>query len=188
MALLLITGQLELWHVYLTQASGAICAAFQLPAFQASITQLVPRERLSRAQSLVQLADGLSLVVAMPLAGLLIGTIGLGGVVLLELASFGCAVAALLAVRFPPLPSSAQAAAESRDWRALLFEPLMREGGVLAGSVGAVIGTGPGRGIALMHLLTGCGLVLASAVGWRSPQLRNLERELPDLLSDRPAG
>ena len=41
-----------------------------------------------------------------------------------------------------------------------VFEPLLAPGGGLAGSVGRVLGTGPGRGIALMFVLAGLGTTL----------------------------
>lgn len=43
-----------------------------------------------------------------------------------------------------------------------LFAPLLTEGGVLADSVGRIVGTGEGRGIALMLVLSGAGLVAAA--------------------------
>lgn len=60
-----------------------------------------------------------------------------------------------------------------------VFEPLLVEGGALASSVGAVIGTGPGRGIALMFLLGGGAISLVSALAWLLPNLRRLEDEDP---------
>ncbi len=61
-----------------------------------------------------------------------------------------------------------------------VFEPLLAEGGPLAATLGAVIGVGPGRGIALMFLLGG-GLIMALAgVGYLYPRLRLLESEMPD--------
>ncbi len=66
-----------------------------------------------------------------------------------------------------------------------VFEPLMADGGALAGSVGQVIGVGEGRGIALMYIITGLmliGLVVASAL---IRSLRLLEDILPDHV---PAG
>ncbi len=63
-----------------------------------------------------------------------------------------------------------------------VFEPLMRADGALAGSVGALIGTGPGRGMALMFILAGGLLVVLGAVAAR-PGLRRVE-ELPDLVED----
>ncbi len=61
-----------------------------------------------------------------------------------------------------------------------VFEPLLAEGGALAGSVGAVIGTGPGRGVGLMFIITGLMTVSLAVLGYALPRIRNLEEELPD--------
>ncbi|MEU6205427.1 amino acid adenylation domain-containing protein [Micromonospora musae] len=59
-------------------------------------------------------------------------------------------------------------------------KPLLAPGGALAGSVGQLIGTGPGRGLALLVAVSGL-LQLAWAVrGWFNPRLRLLEDHLPD--------
>ena len=61
-----------------------------------------------------------------------------------------------------------------------VFEPLMADGGALAGSVGQLIGVGEGRGIALIYIITGLtllALVIASAL---TRSLRRLEDILPD--------
>lgn len=44
----------------------------------------------------------------------------------------------------------------------LVFEPALADGGSLAGTVGSVIGTGPGRGAAFMMILVGAAAMLAS--------------------------
>jgi len=61
-----------------------------------------------------------------------------------------------------------------------VFNPLLATGGALAGSVGRVIGTGPGRGIALMFLIMAFVPALAAVWGLLNPRLRNVEAELPD--------
>lgn len=61
-----------------------------------------------------------------------------------------------------------------------VFEPLLRAGGPLAGSVGQIIGVGKGRGMALMLILTGFFIMLTVALASRSPRLIHLESELPD--------
>jgi MFS family permease len=61
-----------------------------------------------------------------------------------------------------------------------LFEPLMSADGVLASSVGMVIGTGTGRGIALMFTLFGLTQLLIVLVSSLIPKVRLLEDELPD--------
>jgi MFS transporter, DHA3 family, macrolide efflux protein len=101
LALLFFIGNLQIGLIYLLQVLAAVCNAFQVPAYQASITTLVPREQLPRAIGLGQLADGSSLVLAAPLAGLLFAPLGLGGIFMLDLATFLVAVGCLLAVRFP---------------------------------------------------------------------------------------
>jgi MFS transporter, DHA3 family, macrolide efflux protein len=70
-----------------------------------------------------------------------------------------------------------------------LFEPLLDAGGPLAGSVGRVLGTGPGRGMGLLVVVLGTSIVLFTAVAWLDPRLRAAEEELPDgLAGESPAG
>jgi hypothetical protein len=64
-----------------------------------------------------------------------------------------------------------------------VFEPLMAEGGALAGSVGAVIGVGPGRGVGLMFIVTGLLTAVLGVVGYLAPRVRNIETELPDYVA-----
>ena len=67
-----------------------------------------------------------------------------------------------------------------------VFEPLMAHGGPLAGSAGRLIGTGPGRGIALFYVTLALAPILASAWGYANPRITRLEDELPDAVGDRP--
>jgi hypothetical protein len=69
-----------------------------------------------------------------------------------------------------------------------VFEPLMRVGGPLAGSVGRLIGTGHGRGIALLFMALGLFMLVTVAVALRTPALRDLEDTLPDVLPDDEVG
>ncbi|MEU4159990.1 MFS transporter [Actinoplanes sp. NPDC026670] len=55
-----------------------------------------------------------------------------------------------------------------------LFEPLLLADGALAGSVGAVIGVGPGRGMALLMLLIGVVMLITAVVASQQDSLRRL--------------
>lgn len=66
-----------------------------------------------------------------------------------------------------------------------VFEPMLRDGGALAGSVGQIIGVGPGRGIALVFLLTGLFNTLAVIAAAFHPRIRRIEDELPDAIQGR---
>lgn len=63
-----------------------------------------------------------------------------------------------------------------------VFRPLLVEGGALAGSVGRVLGVGPGRGIGLIYLSLAVFPLLASLWGYSQPRLRRVEEELPDAI------
>jgi DHA3 family macrolide efflux protein-like MFS transporter len=63
-----------------------------------------------------------------------------------------------------------------------VFEPLLAPGGALAGSVGRVLGTGPGRGIGFLFVSLGCLVFLTALAGSRQASLRNVETDLPDAL------
>ncbi|MET7951769.1 amino acid adenylation domain-containing protein [Micromonospora sp. NPDC005324] len=67
-------------------------------------------------------------------------------------------------------------------------QPLLEPGGALAGTVGVVLGTGPGRGLALLVVLSGL-LQLGWAIrGWCNPTLRLIEDNLPDALPPAEIG
>ncbi|HYI11611.1 MAG TPA: MFS transporter [Thermoanaerobaculia bacterium] len=344
-ALLVASDRLEVWHIYLATALSSACGAFQWPAFAASIPMLVPKEQLGRANGMVQVAEAAGLVVSPLLAGVLVVTIGLRGVILIDIATFLVAVIAVLFLRIPqpaattapreaggsltrdiadswsyirgrsgllalfalfasfnfivgmagiliqPLilsfttpavlgtlvsiggsglllggvvmgiwggpkhrvpgillfmliggvllllhglaPSSiligfvaptflftwpiingssysilqTKVAADmqgrvfalshmitqsSRPLAALIagpladgvFEPLLMPGGSLAGSVGRTIGTGPGRGIALLFMVLGVLQLVTAIAGYLHPHLRNLETEMPDIVAE----
>lgn len=65
-----------------------------------------------------------------------------------------------------------------------VFEPLMADDGLLAETVGRVIGTGTGRGTGLMFIFIGVGLLAFLALAASYPRLRNLERDVPDAIPD----
>ncbi len=345
---LIATGRLEIWHIYVTNAISAVFGAFQRPAHMAATTQLVPREHYGRASGLTQLSQAVGRIISPILAGFLLVSIQIEGVILVDFATFIFATITLLLIRIPrpkvtkegaaskgsmlkeamfgwtyikerpgllgmlllfafinfslsfsgplipPLILSfstekvlgaiisvggagmvvgsllmsawggskrkinslmgsmfvfglfismtgAQAnpvliGASSFAFFALLpiasgssqaiwqvkvapdvqgrvfatrymlasaatplafilsglltdnvFEPFMAEGGALAGSVGQLIGVGPGRGIGLIFIVMGILITLATLLGYLNPRIRRVEDELPDFVVDTPA-
>jgi DHA3 family macrolide efflux protein-like MFS transporter len=67
-----------------------------------------------------------------------------------------------------------------------VFEPMLARGGLLAGSVGAVIGVGPGRGIGFLFVLLGLLMVAGLFFASSYRRLRLVEDELPDAEPDEP--
>lgn len=346
LAWLVLSGHFQVWQVFAASVAASVISAFQEPAFTASIAMLVPRRQYGRAMGLMQTVGSITQVSTPIISGVLVVTIGLGGIMLIDVASYLAAVGTLLLVRIPnpertpgaakpslladaaygwsflrarpgmfalllffmvtnfwmgfinPLLSPmvlafttpamlgtiasvigvgslisglalgvwggperrmrgiflaslaaavctaglglrpsvvsitiagfffalcapVMGATSSAIWLAKtppeamgrvmavrrmtsmimmplailasgplaqrVFEPMLMPGGALAGSVGAVIGVGKGRGIALMFLCLGAVLVLTTVVGALVPRIRNVERDVPDAPHPAPA-
>ena len=99
LALLAITGRLRVWGVYPMVAAISSFQSVQFPALASSLTLLVPRPHLSRANGMVALGTSLAMVAAPLIAGLFLNSIGLGRVLLISVATYGFAVITLLMVR-----------------------------------------------------------------------------------------
>ncbi len=66
-----------------------------------------------------------------------------------------------------------------------IFEPLMAEGGTLANTfAGTLLGTGPGRGIGLIMVISCLFMWVASLAAYTNPRIRLLEDEIPDAVPD----
>ncbi|MGW4637723.1 MFS transporter [Sphaerisporangium sp. NPDC004334] len=73
-------------------------------------------------------------------------------------------------------------------YAAAVLDPLLARGGALAPTVGALLGTGPGRGIGLMYVLFGAVIVLIVLVATRVPALARFDQEVPDAVADDLVG
>jgi MFS family permease len=106
MAALLFTGRLQPWHVYPIVALLAGFLTLGGPALLSSISLLVPREQLARANGMTQSSRAAAQIIGPLAAGILVGRVGYSGLVLADCASFFFAVATILAVRIPSPPRS----------------------------------------------------------------------------------
>ncbi|MCQ3938280.1 MAG: MFS transporter [Chloroflexi bacterium] len=99
--LLLGADRLQLWHIYVIAVLGSIFSAFQEPAYSASVTMIVPKEKLGSANGMVQMGQALTSVLTPVLAGALFVFIGFNGILMIDFVTFFFAVGALLIVRIP---------------------------------------------------------------------------------------
>ncbi|MBV9389914.1 MAG: MFS transporter [Chroococcidiopsidaceae cyanobacterium CP_BM_ER_R8_30] len=120
-AILLFVGQLKIWHLYLFTASNSTWSAFQLPAYAAATTLLVPKHHLSRASGLIHLGESIARLIAPILAGILIVVIKIQGVLQLSFATFLFALLTLLIVQFPEARTKNTGVAEISLKRGLTY-------------------------------------------------------------------
>jgi MFS family permease len=118
LAALALMGQLQLWHIYLMLMISSAFESVQFPALSASITLLVSRENLSRANGMVSLGTSIAMVAAPVLAGVFFQALGLTRVLLINVGVYAFAVLTLCVVRIPQPDQSSEANKVSRSfWR-----------------------------------------------------------------------
>jgi DHA3 family macrolide efflux protein-like MFS transporter len=123
-AMILFTGNLQVWHIYLTTALSSAFSAFQEPAYRASITMLVPKKHLARAGGIQQIGFAIQSILTPLIASVLYLSIGLQGVILVDFATFFIAIGVLILVRIPqPRPTTVIAEGEGKKsmWQDAVF-------------------------------------------------------------------
>ena len=131
LAWLTFAGVQALWPVYLLAAVGAAFGAFDGPARQALLPNLVPREHLPNAISLNTIMFQSAAVLGPALGGIVIGELGVGWAYALNAASFLFVIGALLVMRDLPVrePGTASPMSFGAAWEGLRFvfrSPLIR--------------------------------------------------------------
>lgn len=103
-----LSGSLQIWHLYAGAAITGLFSAFQWPAYSAAISTMVEKKDYGRANAMLSLAQSASGIGAPVIGALLYSTIGLGGILWLDLISFAFAFATLIFVRVPQPKQSAE--------------------------------------------------------------------------------
>lgn len=119
--LLSLSGNLEIWHLYVAGAFTGAFESFQFPAYSAAITMMVDKKQYARTSAMMGLADAASAIVAPIMAAALYAFLRLEGILLIDIVTFVFAVSTLLFIHIPA-PRKSHAGTESRG-------SLLRESG-----------------------------------------------------------
>lgn len=101
LATLFFSGKIQVWHIFTATAVSSAFGALQIPAYSALVASTIKRQQLGRANGLLQLGRSLADILAPSLAGLMVISIGVSGVLLIDLITFCLAILTLSVVRFP---------------------------------------------------------------------------------------
>ena len=96
-----LSGNLAIWHLYLASSINGGFGQIQKLAYSTSITLLVSPQHYTRANSMNSVVHYGSNIIAPAFAGILYPMIGLGGILQIDLATFGMAIATLLWIQIP---------------------------------------------------------------------------------------
>jgi hypothetical protein len=100
-AVLLLTGRAEIWHLAALSAVYGVFEAGFRPAAGGLIPQIVESEHLQQANALIGLAMNFGTILGPVAAGLLIAASGPGEAIAIDAATFAVSAAFLLALRAP---------------------------------------------------------------------------------------
>jgi MFS family permease len=113
LGILTVAGAVQLWHVYAFALLLGCVTAFDAPARQTFVSELVSDSLLSNAVALNSTSFNAARMIGPALAGLLIAGVGSGWVFLINAASFVAVIAALVALRVDDLHHKDRAARRS---------------------------------------------------------------------------
>ncbi|WP_296667339.1 MFS transporter [Demequina sp.] len=99
LGILTVAGHAELWHVYAFALALGVVSAIDGPARQTFVSDLVPTASLPNAVALNSASFNAARLIGPGVAGLLIAVVGSGWVFIINAATFGATIAALLAMR-----------------------------------------------------------------------------------------
>lgn len=108
-AILVLTGTVELWHVYVLASLSGVATAFDAPARQSFVSEMVPESHLVNAVGLNSTSFNMSRLLGPGLAGLIIGAWGVGPAILINALSYLAMLLALARMdpaRLRPAPRS----------------------------------------------------------------------------------
>lgn len=94
--MLYAVGKLEIWHIYLINTVTGFMNAFQSPASTVAIGLMVPKEKYSKVSGLNSFSSSLIMVATPMLAASISSFLGLGGIILIDIATFCFAYVILL--------------------------------------------------------------------------------------------
>ena len=107
--LLFTTGNLQVWHLYVTGAFSGLFSSFQFPAYSAAVSTMVDKKDYTRTSAMLSLAQNTSGILSPVAAGVLLPAIGMNGILVFDLFSVAVAIAALTIVNIPqPEPKQAE--------------------------------------------------------------------------------
>jgi MFS family permease len=102
LAILVSTGYVQFWMVIAVAVGRGVALAFNFPARQSLISDLVPKELLANAIALNQATNNLTRVIGPTIGGVLIATVGVAGAFYVNGFSFLAVLGGLALMRFPP--------------------------------------------------------------------------------------
>jgi MFS transporter, DHA3 family, macrolide efflux protein len=104
-----VIGHLTIWHIYVAVGAASLFNTFRVPAFAASIPLLARRDQLPRVNGMAQTGIAVAEIIGPLLAGVLVSSISLLGILVLDALTFVVGFTTLTMAHIDqPVPSARQ--------------------------------------------------------------------------------
>ncbi len=107
LAALTLSGQVQVWHIFIFAALSGVTGAFDIPARQVFVVELVGKEDLLNAIALNSSVFNIARILGPTLAGVIVATAGEGWCFFANGMSYLAVITGLLAMRIAPRASTA---------------------------------------------------------------------------------
>jgi MFS family permease len=100
-AVVYLLGGLQVWYIYVAVFMNGAFGSLRMPSMQAAMTLMIPKKNLGRTSGMMEIVQIGEYLIAPTVAGGLMGSIGLAGIVAIDFSTFLIAISILLFVRIP---------------------------------------------------------------------------------------
>lgn len=142
LAVLALTGNLQLWELYLIAASLGLINTVDNPTRQTFVAEMVGLDQLANAVTLNSVMVNVARAIGPAVAGLLIASVGSGWCFLINAASFGFVLLSLRAIRTDELTLTPRASRERgqirEGFRYVGRTPLLRDALIMMAVIGCL--------------------------------------------------
>lgn len=96
MLVLMRSGQLQIWHLYVINIINGLMNTLQQPASEVAVTRLLPRKHYQKVGGMRYLASSLNSILSPIIATAILGIAGMDMIVVIDLCTFGAAFLTLV--------------------------------------------------------------------------------------------
>jgi MFS family permease len=122
LGLLVVSGQVQVWQVYLLALGLGMVNAFDMPIRQSFVVEMVGRPDIANAVALNSAVFNATRIIGPAIAGVIIATVGIPPLFFLNAASYLAVVVSLLLMRPAELVAPVERAVVERRWRPVLAQ------------------------------------------------------------------
>jgi MFS family permease len=116
-----MAGSVSMWQLYLINFATGAFLAFQVPAFQSTITLMMERAHYTRANAMMFAVRSTPELFAPALAAVLLAATDTETILLIDMLSYAFAIAAILVITIPKTPGRPDGEAPSKFWQDCVF-------------------------------------------------------------------